>query len=375
MQRSLPLILLILIVFGCSNENRVSIINKDDDEMPLEYAHGFSIINKEGFKEVIVKKAFKNARSEYRYALIPENMSAPEGYDEVVIVPVKNIVSTSTTHLSFLELLGVGGSLIGFPGTDYISSPSISKRVKNGAVRELGTEKEINVELIIDSDPEMVLGYLLTGDFGSLEKIRQAGIPVILNAEYLEDSPLGKVEWIKFVAAFYQLDSKADSIFNAIKKNYLEVRALTQNVDFRPSVISGVMYGDTWFMPGGQSWASKFFNDGGAAFLWQDDSTRGSIQLSYESVYDQAYNVDFWIGAASFNNLMEMAETDQRYTNFKAFDLKNVYNYNKRINDSGGNDYFETGSARPDLILKDIVKILHPELLPDYELYFYKQLK
>jgi len=375
MQRSLPLVLLILILFGCSNENRVSIINKDDDEMPLEYAHGFSIINKEGFKEVIVKKAFKNARSEYRYALIPENMSAPEGYDEVVIVPVKNIVSISTTHLPLLELLGVGSSLIGFPGTDYISSPSISKRVKNGAVRELGTEKEMNVELIIDSDPEMVLGYLLTGDFGNLEKIRQAGIPVILNAEYLEDSPLGKVEWIKFVAAFYQLDSKADSIFNAIKKNYLEVRALTQNVDFRPSVFSGVMYGDTWFMPGGQSWASKFFNDGGAAFLWQDDSTRGSIQLSYESVYDQAYNVDFWIGAASFNNLMEMAETDQRYTNFKAFDLKNVYNYNKRINDSGGNDYFETGSARPDLILKDIVKILHPELLPDYELYFYKQLK
>jgi len=375
MLRPLLIASLILILFGCSNENRKGIVNEGYNDINLDYAHGFSIVNKEGFKEVIVNKAFKNAKNEYRYALITENMSVPEGYDEVVIVPVKNIVSTSTTHLPFLELLEVGNSLIGFPGTDYISSPTISKRVKNGLIRELGTEKEINVELIIDSDPEMVLGYLLTGDFGSLEKIRQAGIPVILNAEYLEDSPLGKVEWIKFVAAFYQLESKADSIFNAIKKNYLEIRELTQNVDFRPSVFSGVMYGDTWFMPGGQSWASKFFNDGGASFLWKDDSTRGSIELNYESVYDQAYNVDFWIGAASFNNLEEMAETDQRYTNFKAFDLKNVYTYTKRINDSGGNDFFETGSARPDLILKDIVKILHPELLPNYELYFYKQLK
>ena len=142
----------------------------------------------------------------------------------------------------------------------------------------------------------------------------------------------------------------------------------------RPSVLSGIVYGDSWYLPGGKNYASTLLADAGFDFFWASDSTSAFIPLSFESVFNQAHDVQYWIGVASFSSLDEMAASDSRYTNFRSYKEGEVYSYNKRIGPTGGSEFLELGYLRPDLILKDLVKIGHPTLLPDYQLFFHFQL-
>lgn len=287
---------------------------------------------------------------------------------------LKRVVVTSTTHLPYLELLGVENRLVGFPNTNYISSEKIRKLVDQGKVKDLGPDGNLNLEVLISLNPDAVIAFDMGSESASLDKIAEAGIPVIYNADYLESSALGRAEWIKFFGALFHLENKADSIFNSIAINYDSLTALTQNVSNRPTILSGVLYGDVWFLPGGQNWASGFFKDAGGHYLWEQDSTGGWLELSFESVYDQARMADYWIGTSTFNSRESLKGQDERYTDFKAFQSGNLYNYSKRLNEFGGYDFFESGYARPDLVLADIIKILHPELLPEYETYYYEKL-
>jgi iron complex transport system substrate-binding protein len=146
------------------------------------------------------------------------------------------------------------------------------------------------------------------------------------------------------------------------------------NIDKRPGIFTGVVYGDTWFMPGGQHYGTRFFNDAGGKYIWSDNESENILQLSFESVYEKAAYADFWIGTATYNSLEEIEHADSRYTDFKAFKTGNIYNYSARVNDKGGNAYFELGYARPDIILKDLAKIFHPDEMNDHQFYFYKKL-
>jgi iron complex transport system substrate-binding protein len=143
----------------------------------------------------------------------------------------------------------------------------------------------------------------------------------------------------------------------------------------KPTVLSGIVYGDAWFMPAGKNYAARLFNDAGMDYLWKDTESNGFLELSFESVYTKAKDADLWIGVGSFNSLQEIQVTESRYTLFKPFKQKQVYTYNARKGAKGGSEFLELGYLRPDLILKDLVKIAHPELLPDYNLFFHKKLE
>jgi iron complex transport system substrate-binding protein len=159
-----------------------------------------------------------------------------------------------------------------------------------------------------------------------------------------------------------------------IEKNYLATKKLAGSVNKKPTVLSGVIYGDAWFMPGGQNYAAKIINDAGANYLWSSDSTKGFLQLSFEKVFEKGHAADLWIGIASFETLDEIANADERYTKFNPYQIKQVYTYNARKGPKGGSEFLELGYLRPDIILKDLVKIAHPELLPGHQLYFHKRL-
>ena len=176
------------------------------------------------------------------------------------------------------------------------------------------------------------------------------------------------------MGALVDREDAADSVFHMIESNYRVTLEKVKDVKSRPSVMSGVVYGDTWFLPGGNNYAAKLIDDAEGQYLWENESTSGFLEKSFESVYERAYDVDFWVGVASYNSLQQLTEGDVRYANFKAFKTGRVYSYNNRMGAKGGNEYLELGYLRPDLILKDLVSIFHPDLSEDHELYFFKKL-
>lgn len=285
----------------------------------------------------------------------------------------ERIVVTSTTHLPYLEMLGLEDRLVGFPGTQYISSQKIRKLVDEGKIMDLGPDGSINLELLLSLQPNAVFAFDMGNESTNLDKIEEAGIPVIYNADFLETSTLGRAEWIRFYGAYFHKEEKADSIFNMIATAYDSLKNLVKDVNERPTLLSGVMYGDAWFLPGGNNWSAQFYKDAGGHYLWEDNPASGWIEVSFETVFDKAMEAEYWIGISTFNTLKELAGQDARYGSFEAFKENKVYSYNKRRGPMGGYDFFESGYARPDIVLADLIKILHPEKLPDYETYYFQK--
>jgi iron complex transport system substrate-binding protein len=366
-----------LVACGLLSCNKKETTTQTEDSSFTKYAVGFTVTTIGNSKLVEVKQPYQNATSGYHYLLVPKGETAP-AHDEqaqIISVPIENIVCTSTTHIPLLDYIGETNKLIGFPTTDYISSEKMRNRIDDGKVKDLGIDKGMNIEMLYTLKPALVMGYTMTKDLGQLKKIQELGIPVVINAEYLEKHPLGRAEWIKFTALFFGKEKEADSVFSEIEKEYLATQELASKTRAKPTVLSGIVYGDAWFMPGGQNYAAKLLKDAGCEYLWAADSTNGFLQLSFEAVYAKAKEADLWIGVGSFKTLNEIKATEERYALFKPFREKQVYTYGARTGAKGGSEFLELGYLRPDLVLKDLVKIAHPELMTGYELYFHKRLE
>lgn len=373
-----PLLILLIALTGCNripSENRQS--SSEAAAQKLKYARGFSIKDFGTYSLVEVFKAAQTSDQTLQYFLVPKDSPIPEGLNgkTVIRTPVSSIVCTSTSHIPLLDYLDQSHTLVGFPTTSYISSSTTRRYIDEGKVVDLGVDKGLNLEVLATLDPDVVMAYSMTGDFGQFKKIADLGTPVILNAEYLENHPLGRAEWIKFVAAFYDLGEKAESVFDKIEADYLGIKATVPATEIRPTVLSGIMYGDAWFLPGGKNYAAQILRDAGCEYLWQQDSSHGYLELSFESVFEKAHNADLWIGVGPFTSMEQLKDGDDRYGRFKAYTTGNVYSYDARIGPTGGNEYLELGYLRPDLILKDLVNIAYPGALNDSSLYFHRKLK
>lgn len=370
-------VLIGLIAIACQRQQDVENTIKDDNNP--KYAAGFAIEKVNGVTKVTVRRPYQGASNPLEYWLVPKDkkddvQALPVGARGIK-VPITSIVCTSTTHIPHLDYLGETEKLVGFPTTDYISSTSMRSRIDAGKVEDLGVDKGMNIEKLFALQPSMVMGYTVTSDWGVLKKVEELGIPVVINAEYLEKHPLGRAEWIKFTALFFEKERQADSVFSIIEKEYTETVAQVKEKKNRPKVLTGIVYGDAWFMPGGQNYASTILKDAGTEYLWSSDSTSGFLQISFESVYQTARDADLWIGVGMFNSLKEIKGADERYALFKPFMTGQVYTYNARKGVKGGSEFLELGYLRPDLVVKDLVKIAHPELLPQHSLYFYQRLQ
>jgi iron complex transport system substrate-binding protein len=372
-------LVILMLCSRCKQETTGHASNDIREEQPrkLHYAQGFTVRYDGNKKWVEVKTPYQGATSGYTYLLLPHDEEAPivEPGVKIIRIPLKSIVCTSTSHLPLLEYLGEESSLSGFPQTDYISSEKIRQRVDAGKVLDLGIDKSMNLEQLASLHPDLVMGYSMTSDYGQYKKMEALGVPVVINAEYLEKHPLGRAEWIKFIALFFNKEHAADSIFNSIEQLYLQTKASADTVVNKPSVLSGIVYGDAWFMPGGRNYAAQLFADAGCNYLWNEDNSTGFLELDFESVYNKANEAELWIGVGSHGSLNSLGDSDHRYKKFRAFQNGNVYTYDARKGAKGGSVYLELGYLRPDIILQDLVKIAHPQLLPDYTLYFHKRLE
>ena len=373
----LQTILIPLILTACTKKNNEQITASQQSAISLAYAEGFSITQAGDVKVVEVKYPYQGATSGHRYLLAEKGKSIPDSLDDlpVIHIPVQRIVCTSTTHIPMLDYLNETDKLVGFPTTDYISSSAMRKRIDAGNVQDLGTDKALNIEILAALKADLVMGYTISGNYGQFNKIESMGIPVVMNAEYLEKDPLGRAEWIKFIAAFFNKEAMADSVFTEIERVYLQTKQLTAGITERPTVMSGIVYRDGWFLPGGENYAARLFNDAGYDYLWKDNPSHGFIQISFESVYEKAHDADLWIGTGAYETLQELKNAEHRYAQFKPFKEKKVYTYNRRKGAKGGNEFLELGYLRPDIILKDLVAIAHPDLLPAHTLYFHGKLE
>jgi len=373
----ITVVISIILLCACEKRQPSAANKQDTPSVRLQYATGFSITYQGANKLVEVKSPFQGATSGYKYLLVPSTDPVPEHAADirVIKVPLTSIVCTSTSHLPLLDYLGESEKLTGFPSTDYVSSEKIRKRIDAGLVKDLGVDKVMNLELLSMLKPDMVMGYTMSSDYGQFKKIEELHIPVVINAEYLEKHPLGRAEWIKFMALFFNKEKEADSVFQMIAKSYMETKASADTTKVKPTVLSGIVYGDAWFLPGGQNYAAKILADAGCHYLWESNTSHGFLELDFESVYEKAHGADLWIGVGSVASLSDLEKSDHRYARFKPYQTKRVYTYDARRGTKGGSVFLELGYLRPDLILKDLVKIAHPSLLPQHELYFHKELE
>ena len=343
----------------------------------IHYAKGLEIYKHNGFTIVKITSPWPNAKEQFTYILQEKNGIIPDSLKQfmAISVPIKSIVVTSTTHIPALELLGVENTLVGFPNTDYISSVKTRKLIATGKVREVGTNETLNTEVLIDMNPDVIVSFGLNNSNPTLDNLKKSGLKVMLNGDWTEQSPLGKAEWIKFFGALYGLDSKANTLFSAIEKEYKNTLALAQKATRKPTVLSGAMFQEQWYVPQGESWASLFLKDAKANYLWADSKGTGSLSLPFETILEKAQEAEYWISPGDFSSLQQMSESNPHYKQFDAFQNKKVYSYAINKGAKGGIVYFEWSPTRPDWVLKDLIKIFHPELLPNHKLFFFQKLE
>jgi iron complex transport system substrate-binding protein len=378
MQKLYFLIGLLWVLASClENQSSPSQVLSPKQKIEVKYANGFIINDFENYKIITLKNPWPGTNRVFSYALVEKGtqIPSPESYDAVVEIPVSSVVVTSTTHIPSLEMLGVSDALIGFPNLSYISSEATRKRIDEGKITELGKNEDVNTEVLIELSPDLVVGFGVDGNNTALNLIEKTGIPVVYNADWTEASPLGKAEWIKFFGAFFNRQTEADSIFNEIESQYNSVKKIASESAERPTVLSGAMYKDVWYLPQGNSWAAQFIEDANGDYLWSDSEGTGSLSLNLESVLEKGQSANYWIGPGQFTSLKQMQEAHSVYSEFDAFKNSNVYSYTNNKGTTGGVLYYELAPNRPDLVLKDIVKILHPNLMQDHEFSFFTKLE
>ncbi|WP_167341902.1 ABC transporter substrate-binding protein [Nonlabens sp. SY33080] len=372
----------IAILLGSCKQNRDQTLVETPETksvISFDYATGLTVQNTETGIYVTVKKPWPDATKDYTYKLVPASSQKRELIPEldagtIIQVPVKRIIATSTTHLPPLDLLGVEKSLVGFPETDYISNSTIRNLIESGNIQDVGINERLDVESVILTQPDVVIGYGVEGENPTYNNIQKAGIPVLFSGAWVEKHPLGRAEWIKLYGLLFGKQKQADSIFNKIKNDYLQAKELVVDLP-KPTVIAGATWKDVWYLPYGDSWQGLILADAGCNYIYENTSGKGSLAYNIEQVLKDAQKADYWIAPGSYTTYSNMLADNQAYGQFKAFQQKKLYTFALKRGSTGGFIYYEEASMRPDLVLKDIIYLTHDrDLLKDYQPYFFSTL-
>ena len=347
-------------------------------QVSLQYAEGFRVDYFEGYKVVTVVVPGTETGETLRYILVQRGRESPVGFEGVprIRIPVRTMITTSTTHLPHIEKLDEIRSLVAVDNVKFVNSEAVRQRFASGKISEIGRGRSIDLERVLVLRPDIVVIDAPSQD-NAYHSLRQAGIAAVVNAAYAEPTLLGRVEWLKFMGVFFNKENLAAAQFDSIAVRYGARKSLTGNLtlDRKPTVFVGSLWRGTWFMSGGRTFAAQLLEDAGANYLWGDHESRRSLTLDFESVYEKAHDADFWITMRNeWRSIGNVVAEDERYGKFKAVETGRVFNANARLNEHGGNDYWETGLIEPDVLLADIIKILYPDLQPDHQLKYYRKL-
>lgn len=370
----------LLALAGCyqtSSRNDAPAIASGAGQGLIRHAHGFQIRQEKGYQLLDIVTPFGAPADTLRYVLLKKGESIPEGFSQsqVIYIPVKSIAVTSNLHAGAIDRLEAWDFLVAAGDGDQLYSPKIREKIQAGTIKEIYKGNTLNQEKVLELQPDvlMVTGSPEAGP-ETYSNIVKSGIPVIINSEWMENSPLGRAEWIKLMAALLDRQNFADHQFAFVESSYLHVAELVRkSAERKPGVLLGNEYQGTWYMPGGKSFMATLLSDAGADYHWKDNDQTGGIPLNFEAVYPVALDADFWLNiyvSSAQDGKKELIGSDSRYAGFKSVRNGELYSLNNRVNEAGANDYWESSSFRPDLMLADYVKILHPGLLPEHTLYY-----
>lgn len=363
-----------------TNSSCVQNYNSNQDYFPnktnLTYAKGFTVEYHKNYKIVTIKQPWKNAKTGLQYVLVQCGTPPPQGFpdSQVITVPVNSVIALSTTHLPHLAKLGVVDKLVAVSDVERVNTKEIVDKIKARKIASVGSNATVNVEKVIELNPELITTFGTGTQTDSYPKLSEAGLKVAINAEYLEDTPLGRSEWLKYTALFFNQEQKAQRVFSEVASKYESIASKAKSVKQRPTVFLGFNFKGTWYMPAGKSYAAKYLNDAGANYLWSNDKSNGSLPLSFEAVVERAANAGYWLNfSQSWKGLKHVLAEDSRYGDFKAVKDGNLFNNNARLNANEGNDYWEGGISNPDVVLSDLIKIFHPDILPNHQFVYYRK--
>jgi iron complex transport system substrate-binding protein len=345
----------------------------------VKSAQGFKVSYHKNYKVITVSSPWRDAKENFQYVLVQCGTPAPKEYPaaQVISVPVRSIAIMSTTHLGHIKALGLMDKLVAMSTPKLIYDEKLQAELQQRKIVEIGNNQSIQVEKVLALAPDLITTYGVGNpNTDAHPKLQAAGLKVGINAEYMESKPLGQAEWIKFTALFFNAEAKADREFDQTSDRYHKLAALAKDVKQRPTVFMGSNFSGGWYVAGGDSFAAQYLKDAGADYVWKDRPGRGSLPMSFEKVFDRSIKGQYWLnGSQKWRSISDIAQADPRYQKLAAFQSKKVFNNNARVNSKGGNDYWENGTIKPDEVLADLMKIFHPQLLPNHKFVYYQQLR
>ncbi|HEY9114498.1 MAG TPA: ABC transporter substrate-binding protein [Bacteroidales bacterium] len=367
-------ILLILSFSACRNfqqGNQSAEQNSPSNQAnsTIKYANGFDIVYKENLKIVTVFEPGNNRRVKETYYILNEEeiLDTVEPKNQFLL-PLDSIAVFSATQLNALDKLGLLDKVIGVSEANYIRNEHVQERYQQGLITELAGNGSFYIEKTLQVNPSVI--FYSPYNTSESHPLAATKIPMVSYLDFMEDNPLGRAEWIKFTAVFFGKERLADSLFNIIENQYNEYKEIASKASTKPSVFSDKYFNGQWFVPGGQSYVAKLFADANADYIWKENQQSGSFPLDFEVVYNEAGNADFWRIIGSYNEkpgYENLAEENELYTHFKAFQEHHVI-----YCDAEKTAYFENSPLEPQVVLADLIKAFHPELLPGYQPVYYK---
>lgn len=370
----LILIGMLYLLAGCKN-NRTG--RCDDFDTPVytpRYASGFEILESPGHAStiIVVKNSWQGNDSVTSSLFISRDGELPPAnFDGAVIDgEARRIAVMSSSHIALLHAVGASDRIVGASGVQYISTP-----VNKDSIIDIGYEGNTDYEALLGAAPDIVLLYGIYGASPIEPKLRELSIPYIYIGDYLEESPLGKAEWIVPLAEIAGDRQAGIDVFNPIPDRYNRLRdsVITASLP-TPTVMLNTPYGDSWFMPPTGSYMARLITDAGGDYIYKDNDTGSSLPIDMETAYMLTSRADYWINVGTPKTIGQLRATCPRFADTHPVLSGHVYNNTLRSNDAGGNDFYESAIVNPDLILRDLIKIFHPELIND-EFVYYKQLR
>lgn len=365
----------LLFLTSCISNKKTSLEAFNQDIYTPEYAAGFKILGATNVQSTLIQvfNPWQGSKEvEMSYFISRNGEQAPTGFTGPTIpAGAKRIVCMSSSYIAMLDALGQVNRIVAVSGIDYVSNPYILAH--KDSIKDMGPE--MNYELLLGLKPDIVLLYGI-GDAQTAitDKLKELSIPYIYMGEYLEESPLGKAEWMVVLSELTDSREKGIEIFSEIPKRYLSLKALTESVGQCPTVMFNMPWNDSWVMPSTKSYMAQLVADAGAEYIYKENSSNSSTPIGLETAYGLIQKADYWINVGSATSLDELKTVNLKFADAKAVRERTVYNNNLRLTPTGGNDYWESAVVHPDMVLRDLIHIFHPELVPD-SLYYYRYLE
>ncbi len=371
-----PFLLIVAVLFlsSCGGRGGTASAPAEGDTVQFRYARNIQMVRHADCTVVTLANPWKPGATLHTYLLVPHGQNVPAGMPKgtKIEVPLRNAVVYTTVHTALLQELGAVDRIGGICDLKYINVPEIVEGCRRGTVADLGDGMNPDIEKMMDLHPDALLlsPFENSGGYGRVEKL---DIPIVEAADYMESSPLGRSEWMLFYGALFGCEACADSLFATIEKDYLQLKALARRAGERPVVLSDFMNGGTWYVPGGRSTTGQLYADANSRYVFADDSHSGSVPFPFETVLDRGSEAEIWLIRYNQRTNMtydQMERDFSGYRGFKAFQQHRIYGCNTLYK-----PYYELANFHPNLILRDMIKIFHPSLLPGYQLRFFEKLE